>query len=90
MSAWYVFSALGFYPVLPGSAEYQIGSPLVKSAKISLENGKFLNITTENQSEKNVYVKKVLVNGKEVKNHVLKHSEIANGGEIVFVMSDKH
>ena len=90
MSAWYVFSALGFYPVLPGSDEYQIGSPLVKSAKISLENGQFLNITTENQSEKNVYVKKILVNGKEVKNHVLKHSEIANGGEIVFVMSDKH
>jgi predicted alpha-1,2-mannosidase len=90
MSAWYVFSALGFYPVLPGSDEYQIGSPLIKTAKISLENGRFLNISTENQSEKNVYVKKVLVNGKEVKSHVLKHSDIANGGEIVFVMSAKH
>lgn len=90
MSAWYIFSALGFYPVLPGSDEYQIGSPLVKSAKINLENGKVLNIKAENQSAKNVYVKKITVNGREIKNHVLKHSDIANGGEIVFVMSDKH
>lgn len=90
MSAWYVFSALGFYPVLPGSDEYQFGSPLVKSAKINLENGKVVTIKTENQSEKNVYVKKILVNGKEVKNHILKHGDIAKGGEIIFVMSDKH
>lgn len=90
MSAWYVFSALGFYPVLPGSDEYQIGSPLVKSAKIKLENGKTFSIKTENQAEKNVYVKRILVNGKEIKNHVLKHSDIANGGEVIFVMSDKH
>ena len=90
MSAWYIFSALGFYPVLPGSDEYQFGSPLVKSAKINLENGKTLNIKTENQSEKNVYVSKILVNGKEVKNHILKHSDIANGGEIIFKMSAKH
>jgi len=89
MSAWYIFSAMGFYPVLPGSDEYQLGSPIVKSAKINLENGKVLNIKTENQSEKNVYVSKILVNGKEVKNHVLKHSDIANGGEIVFYMSAK-
>ena len=90
MSAWYIFSALGFYPVLPGSDEYQFGSPLVKSAKINLENGKTITIKTENQSEKNVYVSKIMVNGKEVKNHILKHSDIANGGEIIFKMSDKH
>lgn len=90
MSAWYVFSALGFYPVLPGSDEYQIGSPFVKSAKINLENGKTLAIRTENQSEKNVYVTKVTVNGKEIKNHILKHSDIASGVEIIFTMSDKH
>lgn len=90
MSAWYIFSALGFYPVLPGSDEYQFGSPMVKSAKINLENGKSLIIKTENQSEENVYVSKILVNGKEVKNHILKHSDIANGGEIVFKMSAKH
>lgn len=90
MSAWYVFSALGFYPVLPGSDEYQFGSPNIKSAKINLENGKTLMIKTENQSEENIYVSKILVNRKEVKNHVLKHADIANGGEIVFKMSSKH
>ena len=90
MSAWYIFSALGFYPVLPGSDEYQFGSPLVKAAKINLENGKTLHIKTENQSEKNVYVSKILVNEKEVKNHILKHSDIANGGEIIFQMSAKY
>ncbi|WP_027375743.1 GH92 family glycosyl hydrolase [Kaistella palustris] len=90
MSAWYVFSALGFYPVLPGSDEYQFGSPAIVSAKINLENGKTLNIKTENQSEKNMYVSKVTVNGKEVKNHILKHADIANGGEIIFTMSATH
>jgi putative alpha-1,2-mannosidase len=75
---------------LPGSDEYQFGSPLVKSAKINLENGKTLVIKTENQSEKNVYVSKIIVNGKEVKNHILKHADIANGGEIIFTMSAKH
>lgn len=90
MSAWYVLSALGFYPVLPGSDEYQFGSPLVKSAKINLENGKTITVTAENQSEKNVYVSKILVNGKEVKDHILKHSAIANGGEITFKMTSKH
>lgn len=89
MSAWYIFSALGFYPVLPGSNEYQLGSPLVKSAKIILENGKVLNIKTENQSEENVYVSKVTVNGKILKGTTLKHSDITNGGEIVFYMSSK-
>lgn len=90
MSAWYVFSALGFYPVLPGSDEYQFGSPNIKSAKINLENGKTLMIKTENQSEENIYVSKIVVNGKEMKNHLLKHADIANGGEIVFKMSSKH
>ena len=90
MSAWYIFSALVFYLVFPGSDEYQCGSPIVKSAKINLENGKKLMIKTENQSEENVYVSKILVNGRQVKNHILKHSDIANGGEIIFVMSAKH
>ncbi len=90
MSAWYIFSALGFYPVLPGSDEYQFGSPLVNAAKINLENGKTLHIKTENQSDQNVYVSKILVNGKEVKNHILNHADIANGGEIIFTMSSKH
>ena len=66
MSAWYVFSALGFYPVCPGSDEYALGSPLVKSARLMLENGKSLEIRVENQSEENVYVQRVEVNGQEL------------------------
>ncbi|MFZ6663743.1 GH92 family glycosyl hydrolase [Peijinzhouia sedimentorum] len=89
MSAWYVFSALGFYPVLPGSDEYAIGSPMVNKATIRLENGKTLTINTENQSTENVYVDKVMVNGKQIENLQLKHSDIAAGGEIKFYMKAK-
>ena len=89
MSAWYIFSALGFYPVLPGSDDYATGSPLVKSAELNLENGQFLKIIAENQSEKNIYVKKILLNGKEIKNHTLKHSELVKGGTLIFEMTDK-
>jgi len=89
MSAWYVFSALGFYPVCPGSDQYAIGSPLVTKATIHLENGKTLTINTINQSAKNVYVQKVLVNGKEIKPHYLLHSDMINGGEITFYMGNK-
>lgn len=86
MSAWYIFSALGFYPVTPGADYYDIGSPLVKSAVIYLENGKIFNIKTQNQSDKNVNVKKVTINGKEIKDFKLQHSQIINGGELVFYM----
>jgi predicted alpha-1,2-mannosidase len=89
MSAWYIFSALGFYPVIPGSDQYSLGSPSVISAKISLDNGKTLSIKTINQTTKNVFVQKVLVNGKEIKRNYLLFSEIINGGEITYFMSDK-
>ena len=84
MSAWYLFSAMGFYPVLPGSDRYELGSPLVKSAVIHLENGKTFTIKTKNQSEKNILVKKVILNGKELNRHYILHGEIINGGEIIF------
>lgn len=90
MSAWYIFSALGFYPVTPGSPNYAFGSPLVKDAKISLENGKILYIKTKNQSKKNVYVKKITVNGKVITNNLLSHYDIQNGGEILFEMSKSY
>jgi predicted alpha-1,2-mannosidase len=89
MSAWFLFSALGFYPVAPGSDQYQLGSPAIKSAVIKLENGKTLAIEAQNQSDKNVYVQKVLVNGKEITRTYLTHAEIINGGKITFMMSDK-
>lgn len=88
MSAWFLFSTLGFYPVAPGNDQYSLGSPAIKTAVLRLENGKTLTIEANNQSDKNVYVKKVLLNGKEIKRHYITHSEIMNGGKLTFEMSD--
>jgi len=87
MSAWYIFSSLGFYPVTPGSSDYALGSPLVKEATIHLDNGKDLLIKANNQSKNNVYVKSVTVNGKLLEGTLISHSDIINGGEIIFEMS---
>ena len=87
MSAWYIFSSLGFYPVTPGSNQYALGSPLVKEAILNLENGKQLKIKTINQSEENVYVSKVTIDGKEIDRNYILHGELMNGGELVFEMS---
>ncbi|WP_337968974.1 GH92 family glycosyl hydrolase [uncultured Flavobacterium sp.] len=89
MSAWYIFSSLGFYPVAPGSDEYALGSPLVKKAVFNLENGKNFEVETVNQSDKNVFVSKVLLNGKQLDKPFLKHSDVVNGGKITFYMSNK-
>lgn len=89
MSAWYLFNALGFYPVAPGDDAYWIGSPLVKSAKINLENGKTITIDVKNQSEKNVYVKKVSLNGQPLADLKLSYVAIMNGGALQFEMTDK-
>ncbi|MDR6761606.1 putative alpha-1,2-mannosidase [Flavobacterium sp. 2755] len=89
MSAWYIFSSLGFYPVAPGSDEYALGSPLVKKAIFNLENGKNFEVETVNQSDKNVFVSKVLLNGKEISRPFLKHADVINGGKITFYMSAK-
>ncbi|OXB21731.1 sugar hydrolase [Flavobacterium tructae] len=89
MSAWYIFSSLGFYPVAPGSDEYALGSPLVKKATFNLENGKKFEVETINQSDKNVFVSKVILNGKQLDRPFLKHADIINGGKITFYMSAK-
>lgn len=86
MSAWYIFSSLGFYPVIPGSTEYAIGSPMVKKASIRLENGNVFTINTTNQSKKNVYVQTLRLNGQEVKGNTLLHKDVVNGGELLFEM----
>jgi putative alpha-1,2-mannosidase len=87
MSAWYIFSALGFYPVAPGSDIYDLGSPLVKEATVSLENGKTFTVTAVNQGPQNVYVKKVELNGRKLDRLYITHDEIMNGGSLVFYMS---
>ncbi|MGD8414279.1 MAG: GH92 family glycosyl hydrolase [Candidatus Latescibacterota bacterium] len=89
MSAWYVFSSLGFYPVCPGSPRYEIGSPLVKRATLRLENGNTLRIRVENQSPQNVFVESVEVGGKAVARRYLTHDELIAGGEITFVMGSR-
>ena len=88
MSAWYLFSALGFYPVAPGSDQYALGSPVIKTAVLKLENGRTLTIEAKDQSDKNVYVHKVVVNGQPLKRNYVTHAEIMNGGRITFHMSE--
>lgn len=89
MSAWYVFSSLGFYPVSPASDEYWIGSPAVKQATIALAGGNTFEIQAVNQSAANVYVKEIRLNGKKLTGYRLKHQDIIAGGKLQFVMSNK-
>ncbi|NHA04415.1 glycoside hydrolase family 92 protein [Mucilaginibacter sp. HC2] len=90
MSAWYIFSSLGFYPVAPGSDQYSTGSPAVNGAVINLDNGKTFTINVKNQSPKNVYVQKMELNGKVLNSLFISHADIMNGGEITFYMGSKH
>ncbi|MFT3826649.1 MAG: GH92 family glycosyl hydrolase [Chitinophagaceae bacterium] len=89
MSAWYMFTSLGFYPVAPGSDQYSLGSPAVNGATLQLENGKTFTIEAINQGDANVYVQKVLLNGQPLNRTYITHQEIMNGGKITFYMSPK-
>jgi len=90
MSAWYIFSTLGFYPVCPGSNRYDIGSPCVDEANIRLENGKNFIIKVKSSGGKeNIYIKSVTLNGKTWDHPWITHQDIINGGEMIFVMSNK-
>ncbi|MCR5889315.1 GH92 family glycosyl hydrolase [Hymenobacter sp. J193] len=89
MSAWYIFSALGFYPVAPGSPEYALGSPAVHGATINLENGNTFRITVRNQSDKNVYVRETRLNGQKLTRPFLQYADVVKGGELVFTMAGR-
>lgn len=89
MSAWYVFSSLGFYPVCPGSGQYAIGAPSVKEGKIQLKDGKVLTVKANNLTDKNIYIQSVKLNGKPVTTTILTNSEINQSGELVFEMGGK-
>jgi putative alpha-1,2-mannosidase len=89
MSAWYIFSSLGFYPVAPGSNDYAIGSPLVNNATLILENGNSFTVEVINQSDKNVYVQKVLLNDKPLPNFFINFNDIMAGGKLTFYMGSK-
>ncbi len=89
MSAWYIFSSIGFYPVCPGSNEYVIGSPSVDKATLNLENGKQFIVKATNLNEKNIYIQRILLNGKPLNGYILKHEDIMNGGMLELVMGAK-
>jgi putative alpha-1,2-mannosidase len=87
MSAWHVFSAMGFYPFSPCGGEYVLGAPQIPSVRISTGNGRTLAVRASGLSEKNKYVKSVTLNGKPVEGFKLRHADIVAGGELVFEMA---
>jgi len=89
MSAWYIFSAMGFYPFNAGSAEYVLGTPLFPKTVIHLNNGKDFVINAQNKTDKAIYVKSVSLNGVKLKDMKISHQDIMNGGTLDFVMSEK-
>jgi len=89
MSAWYVLSAMGFYPVTPASNIYVIGSPVLKVSKINLENGKTFTIKAHNLSEENKYIQGAKLNGKDYDKSFIDHHDIMNGGELILKMGNK-
>ena len=86
MSAWLIFSMMGFYPVCPGMPYYVIGSPMFEEVSIRVENNKLFTIRTINNSDKNIYIQSARLNGKPFDRSYIWHSEIVKGGELVFVM----
>jgi len=89
MSAWMVFTGLGFYPVAPGSNEYVLGRPFVERATLNLANGKQFRVVAENLSDRNRYVSRVTLNAQPLTRSYLRHDEIMAGGELRFTMGDQ-
>ncbi len=87
-SAWYVFSALGFYPVCPATNQYVLGTPLFKKVTLNLANGKKFIIAAPNNSEANKYVKQIQLNGKVYPNNWISHEAIQAGGNFNYIMSN--
>ena len=89
MSAWYIFTAMGFYPVCPGTDEYVLGAPYMPYMKLTLDNGKTLEIKADGVSDTNRYVKEVRLNGKPYTKTYITHDDVLAGGVLEFVMSSK-
>jgi len=87
-SAWYVFSAMGFYPVCPGSNEYAMGAPFFNNIKLHLENGKTVEIETDGLNQNNKYISSMTVNGQPYTKNYLNHSDLTNGANIRILMND--
>lgn len=89
MSAWYAFSALGFYPVYPASGKYVIGSPMVKKATLNLSGGKKFVVEAVNNSPENIYIQRLELNGKPYQNSYLLHSDLIKGGALKMFMGNQ-
>ena len=89
MSAWYIFSSMGFYPVDPISGEYVLGAPQMDKISIQLTEDRAFVVEAKNLSRKNKYVKSVELNGKPVRGLTIKHEDIMSGGHLVFTMTDE-
>jgi len=87
MSAWYIFSALGFYPVNPVSGEYVLGAPQIPKATITLQNGKTFSVVATGLSGQNKYVQSVKLNGVELTGSIITYRQIQQGGKLVFEMT---
>ncbi|MGB4329153.1 MAG: GH92 family glycosyl hydrolase [Tenuifilum sp.] len=87
MSAWYILSAMGFYPLCPGSTQYAIGSPLFPKITINLENGKKFTLIAENLNNQNIYIQKATLNGNPITRSWIDQAEIMAGGELVLTMA---
>lgn len=89
MSAWYIFNCMGFYPTAPSSNVYNIGSPGMEAAEMTMSNGKKIQVTTENWKPENVYVKEMFLNGERYDKSYITYDDIKDGADIRFVMSRK-
>ena len=89
MSAWYVFSAMGFYPVNPVSGEYEIGTPIFPEMRLSLGNGKTFTVLAPNVSRENIYIQSVKVNGQPYDKSYITHRQIMDGSTVEFVMGNQ-
>jgi len=88
-SAWYVFSALGFYPVCPGSTQYMIGTPYFRKVKIQLENGKTVTICADKSDADNRFILRMAINGQPYPHYYLEHETLLSGSDIYFTMGSK-
>jgi putative alpha-1,2-mannosidase len=89
MSAWYVLSSVGFYPVNPANGEYVFGSPLADQSDLTLGNGKHFVVKAENRNKQNIYIQKATLNGVPYTSSFIRHSDIMKGGELVLTMGSK-
>ena len=89
LSSWYILSAMGIYPMAPGSTVYTIGSPIFEEVQLNLAEGKSFSIKTKNNSKENQYIQSATLNGQSFNQTFIDHSQILKGGTLEFTMGPK-